>query len=197
MDTISRGRAIIEAEAEALRNIPLDGHFNDAIAILLECKGKIITTGMGKAGIIAHKMASTLCSTGTPASFLHPGEAAHGDLGLLAAGDVIIAFSTSGKTREIIEMLELAHHFGIDHIIGITSHPDSAIRTLSSVVINMGIIAEPCTLGLTPTASTAAMLALSDALALVLMEKKGITRTDYGLRHHGGYLGQKARSQSE
>lgn len=197
MDTISRARAIIEAEAEAVRNIPLDRYFDDTVTILLECKGKIITTGMGKAGIIAHKMASTLCSTGTPASFLHPGEAAHGDLGLLAEGDVIIAYSTSGKTREIIEMLELAHHFGIDHIIGITSHPDSSIRTLSSVVINMGTIAEPCGLGLTPTASTAAMLALSDALALVVMEKKQFTRTDYGLRHHGGYLGQKARSQAE
>ncbi|MBN1758608.1 MAG: SIS domain-containing protein, partial [Chitinispirillaceae bacterium] len=180
-----------------LKNIPLDHHFTDAIEILLQCKGKIITTGMGKAGIIAHKMASTLCSTGTPASFLHPGEAEHGDLGLLSAGDVIIAYSTSGKTREIIEMLELAHHFGIDKIIGITSHPDSSIRDLSNVVINMGIIAEPCSLGLTPTASTAAMLALSDALALVLMEHKEFTRKDYGLRHHGGYLGEKARAHAE
>jgi arabinose-5-phosphate isomerase len=194
METLSRAREIIEAEVNAVRGIPLDHHFNSAIDILLQCTGKVITTGMGKAGIIAHKMASTLCSTGTPASFLHPGEAAHGDLGLLAEGDVIIAFSTSGKTREIIEMLELAHHFGIANIIGITSHPDSAIRSLSNVVINMGVISEPCSLGLTPTASTAAMLALSDALALVLMEKKQFTRTAYGLRHHGGYLGQKARS---
>ena len=157
MDILSRARAIINAEAEAIRTVPLDRSFIEAIDILIQCRGKIITTGMGKAGIIASKMASTLCSTGTPASFLHPGEAAHGDLGLLAPGDVIIAFSTSGKTREIIEMLELAHHFGIDKIIGITSHPDSIIRTLSNVVINMGEITEPCSLGLTPTASTAAM----------------------------------------
>ena len=196
MDSLSRAREIIEAEADAVRGIPLDSRFNDAVAILFRCKGKIITTGMGKAGIIAHKMASTLCSTGTPASFLHPGEAEHGDLGLLAPGDVIIAYSTSGKTREIIEMLELAHHFGIDKIVGITSHPDSSIRNLSNVVINMGVIAEPCSLGLTPTASTMAMLAVSDALALVLMEKKGFTRTAYGLRHHGGYLGRKARLQT-
>ncbi|MBN1575451.1 MAG: SIS domain-containing protein [Chitinispirillaceae bacterium] len=195
MDLLSRAREIIDAEADALKTVPLDRNFIEAITILYQCKGKIITTGMGKAGIIAHKMASTLCSTGTPASFLHPGEAAHGDLGLLAPGDVIVAFSTSGKTREIIEMLELAHHFGIDKIIGITSHPDSAIRTLSNVVINMGEIAEPCRLGLTPTASTAAMLSLGDALALVLMEKKRFTRADYGLRHHGGYLGQKARER--
>jgi arabinose-5-phosphate isomerase len=193
MDIISRAREIIRAEAEALHSIQLDRNFSDAVDILSSCKGKIITTGMGKAGIVAHKTASTLCSTGTPASFLHPGEAAHGDLGLLAPGDVIIAFSTSGKTREIIEMLELAHHFGIDKIIGITSHPDSTIRTLSNVVINMGEIIEPCILGLTPTASTTAMLALGDALALVLMEQKKFTRREYGLRHHGGYLGQKAR----
>jgi arabinose-5-phosphate isomerase len=195
MDTLSRAREIISAEADALRAVPLDRNFIEAVAILYQCRGKIITTGMGKAGIIAHKMASTLCSTGTPASFLHPGEAAHGDLGLLAPGDVIIALSTSGKTREIIEMLELAHHFGIDKIIGITSHPDSVIRTLSNVVINMGEISEPCTLGLTPTASTAVMLALGDALALILMEKKKFDRTGYGLGHHGGYLGQKAREQ--
>jgi len=188
-----RAREILTAEAEAILNIPIDDHFCSAIDILFNCSGKVITTGMGKAGIIAGKVASTLCSTGTPAAFLHPGEAAHGDLGLLSKGDVIIAFSTSGKTREIIEMLERAHHFGIDRIIGITSHPDSSIRQLSNTVINMGDIKEPCILGLTPTSSTAAMLALGDALALVLMEKKGITRADYGLRHHGGYLGTKAR----
>ncbi len=195
MDILSRARAIIDAEAEALRRVPLDENFIRAIDILFRCKGKIITTGMGKAGIIARKTASTFCSTGTPASFLHPGEAAHGDLGLLAPRDVIISFSTSGKTREVIEMLELAHHFGIDKIIGITSHPDSVIRDLSNVVIDMGIISEPCSLGLTPTASTAVMLALGDALALVLMEKKKFTREDFGLRHHGGYLGLKARGQ--
>ncbi len=189
---ISRAREIIEAEANALLNIPLDENFEEAVVTLFNCKGRVITTGMGKAGTIAKKMAGTLCSTGTPAAYLHPGEAAHGDLGLLHHGDIIIAFSTSGKTREIIEMLKLAHHFGIETIIGITSHPDSTIRTQSSIVIDMGIIQEPCSLGLTPTASTTVMLAISDALALVLMEKKQFTREHYGLRHHGGYLGQKA-----
>jgi arabinose-5-phosphate isomerase len=148
---------------------------------------------MGKAGMIAKKIAGTFSSTGTPAAFLHPGEAAHGDLGLLDTGDVVLAFSTSGKTREVIEMLELAHHFGIARVIGITSHPDSAIRRLCSIVINMGLITEPCPLGLTPSASTAVMLALGDALSLVVMEKRGFTREQYGLRHHAGYLGQKAR----
>ncbi|MGB7566789.1 MAG: SIS domain-containing protein [Chitinivibrionales bacterium] len=190
---LSRAREILEAEAAAIRNVPLDNHFIKAIDILYKCKGKVITTGMGKAGNIALKMAGTLCSTGTPSCFLHPGESAHGDLGLLDIKDVIIAFSTSGKTREVIEMLERSSHFGVKHIIGITSHPDSAIRGLCSVVINMGEIVEPCSLGLTPTSSTAVMIALSDALSLVLMEKKNFTKAQYGARHHGGYLGHKAR----
>ena len=190
---LKRAREVIEAESEALQRIPLDCNFEKAIDILYNCKGKIITTGMGKAGNIALKIAGTLCSTGTPAVFLHPGEAAHGDLGLIAPNDVIIAFSTSGKTREVIEMLRLAHHFGIDKIIGITSHPDSAIHNLSNIVINMGHIDEPCSLGLTPTSSTMVMMALGDALSLVLMEKKNFTKEQYGLRHHGGYLGEKAK----
>lgn len=192
-DILSRAREIIDAEAEALRRIPLDASFEKAVEVILSCRGKVLTTGMGKAGTIARKVAGTFCSNGTPAAFLHPGEAAHGDLGLLDRGDVILAFSTSGKTREVIEMLELAHHFGIERTIGITSHPDSAIHRLCTVVINMGTIQEPCPLGLTPTASTAVMLALGDALSLVVMEQRGFTREQYGLRHHAGYLGQKAR----
>ena len=193
---LMRAKEIIAAEAEALLNIPLDEQFERAVDTLYRCKERVITTGMGKAGTIAKKMAGTLCSTGTPAFYLHPGEAAHGDLGLLHRGDVIIAYSTSGKTREVIEMLELAHHFGVDTIIGITSHPDSTIRSQSTIVIDMGIVLEPCSLGLTPTASTIVMLAISDALALVLMEKKRFSRDQYGLRHHGGYLGQKAKEAS-
>ena len=191
--TLNRAREILEAEAEAIKKIPLDEHFAAAIDILFHCKNKVVTTGIGKAGNIAQKVAGTLCSTGTPSCFLHPGEAAHGDLGLLDKGDVIVAFSTSGKTREVIEMLERARAFGIESIIGITSHPDSIIRKLCNVVINMGEITEPCGLGLTPTASTSVMLALGDALSLVLMEKKKFTKEQFGMRHHGGYLGQKAR----
>jgi arabinose-5-phosphate isomerase len=191
-DSIQIARSIIEAEANALLNIPLDDSFDQAVEYIFNCKGKIIITGMGKAGNIARKIAGTFCSTGTPASFLHPGDAAHGDLGLLSRGDVIIALSTSGKTREVIEMLELSHHFGIDTIIGITSHPDSTIRSLCNVVINMGAIEEPCPLGLTPTSSTTVMMAIGDALALVLLQKRKFTKEQFGLRHHGGYLGRKA-----
>jgi arabinose-5-phosphate isomerase len=191
--TLKRAQEILNAEAEAIRNVPLDEHFAAAIDLLLCCKNKVVTTGMGKAGNIAQKVAGTLCSTGTPACFLHPGESAHGDLGLLDEGDIILAFSTSGKTREIIEMLERAKKLGVHSFIGITSHPDSTIRKLCNVVISMGEITEPCSLGLTPTASTAVMLAIGDALALVLMDKRKFTKEQYGQRHHGGYLGQKAR----
>jgi arabinose-5-phosphate isomerase len=192
--TLKRAKEIMDAEARAIANIPLDEHFADAIDILYHCKNKVVTTGMGKAGNIAQKVAGTLCSTGTPACFLHPGESAHGDLGLLDKGDVILAFSSSGKTREIIEMLERAKALGVHSFIGITSHPDSTIRKLCDVVISMGEITEPCSFGLTPTASTAVMLAIGDALAVVLMEKRKFTKEQFGQRHHGGYLGQKARS---
>ncbi len=189
---LDRAREIMAREAEAIRKVPLDENFERAIEILYSCKGKVITTGMGKAGNIAQKLAGTMSSTCSPACFLHPGEAAHGFLGLLDEKDTIIAFSTSGKTREVIEMLTLSRHLGVKRIIGITSHPDSRIRELSDVVINMGVIDEPCSLSLTPTASTAVMLGIADALALVLMEKKGVDSRQYGLRHHGGYLGRKA-----
>jgi arabinose-5-phosphate isomerase len=197
MDILARAQSILEAEAEAIRKIPLDDDFTRAVDIIRGCTGKVITTGMGKAGVIARKTAGTFCSNGIPSAFLHPGDAAHGDLGLLDNGDIILAFSTSGKTREVIEMLELAHHFGITRSIGITSHPDSAIHGLCDVVINMGVVFEPCSLGLTPTASSAVMLAIGDALSLIVMELRGFTREQYGLRHHGGYLGRKARESSD
>jgi arabinose-5-phosphate isomerase len=148
---------------------------------------------MGKASYTAGKFAAILSSTGTPATFIHPGEAAHGDLGLIDSKDCLIAFSTSGKTREVLEMIELSRHLGTHKIISVTSHPDAPLRQISDVIINMGVVDEPCPLGLTPTASIAVMSAISDALALSLMVRKGFTRHDYGLRHHGGYLGAKAR----
>ena len=164
-----------------------------AVSVMQGCTGKIITTGIGKAGHIANNFAATLCSTASQAQFLHPAEAAHGDLGAVSPGDILIAFSTSGKSREVIEILELSRHLGIETVIGITSHPDSELRKYSDVVIDMGEIEEACPLGLTPTSSMAVMLALSDALALALMEQNKVSREDYGLRHHGGYLGRAAR----
>jgi len=197
MDIKSRISNVLKREAEAILAVPVGDSYIQAIEAMRDCPGKVLTTGMGKAGHIARKFAATLCSTKTPAVYIHPGEAAHGDLGLIAQDDCIVAFSTSGKTREVIEMLELGRHLGLKTIIGITSHPDSELRTLSDILLDMGEIEEPCPLGLTPSSSIAVMLAISDALALALMELKGVTRHDYGLRHHGGYLGRKARTNNE
>lgn len=196
MDIQARMREIIQAEARAVAAIEVNEDFERAVRLLQACRGKVLTTGIGKAGYMANKFAATLCSTATPAHFLHPAEAAHGDLGLVAPNDCIVAFSTSGKSSEVIEMLELAHHLGLETIIGITSHPESPLRALSDVVLDMGQIEEPCPLGLTPSASMAVMLAISDALALSLMEARGVTRHDFGLRHHGGYLGRSARTDN-
>lgn len=196
MNIQERMRAVLDAEAAAISAVRIDDHYEQAVNVLKACKGKVVTTGIGKAGHIAHKFAATLCSTATPAVFLHPAEAAHGDLGLLSRDDVMIAFSTSGKSREVLEVCELAKHMGVTHVIAVTSHPDSELRRYADVVLDMGVIEEPCPLGLTPSASMAVMLAVSDAVALALMEARGVTRHDYGLRHHGGYLGRAARTDN-
>ena len=188
-----RVRAILDSEAEAIKAVSIDASYGKAVELIETCAGKIITTGMGKAGFVAHKFAAILSSTATPAVFIHPAEAAHGDLGMLAPGDCIVAFSTSGKTREVLEFIQLSRRMNIGSVVVITSHTDSGLRQLSDVTINMGVIKEPCPLGMTPTASMAVMAAIGDALALVLMEKKSVTREQYGMRHHGGYLGKKAR----
>ena len=197
MDIKERMQAVLQAEAEAIAAINITDDFVRAVTTLQNCSGKIITTGIGKAGYIAKKFAATLCSTATPADFIHPAEAAHGDLGLVGPRDVMIAFSTSGKSREVIEILEMSRHLGVETIIGVTSHPESELRDKSDFVLDMGEIDEPCPIGLTPSASMAVMLAISDAIALALLEAKGVTREDYGLRHHGGYLGRAARTDNE
>jgi arabinose-5-phosphate isomerase len=197
MNIQERISEVLAAEAAAIAAVRVSAEFEKAVLALRDSQGKVLSTGMGKAGHVARKFASTLCSTGTPAFYMHPGEAAHGDLGLVSADDSVVAFSTSGKTREVLEVLELGRHVGLKTVIGVTSHPDSDLRKLCDIVLDMGIISEPCPYGLTPSASTAVMLAIGDALALVLMELKGFTRRDYGLRHHGGYLGRAARSDNE
>jgi arabinose-5-phosphate isomerase len=196
MNIAERMRAVLTAEADAIRAVNVNENFVRAVQELQHCQGKVLTTGIGKAGHIAKKFAATLCSTATPADFIHPAEAAHGDLGLVGKNDVMIAFSTSGKSREVLEILELSRHLGVATIIGVTSHPDSQLRELSDFVLDMGHIEEPCPIGLTPSASMAVMLAISDAIALALMEAKGVTREDYGMRHHGGYLGRAARDDN-
>jgi arabinose-5-phosphate isomerase len=196
MDLQKRIKEVMDREAAAIQAVNVTAEFPAAVMALRDCQGKVLTTGMGKAGHVARKFAATLCSTGTPAAYVHPGEAAHGDLGLVDKKDCIVAFSTSGKTKEVLEMIELGRHLGLHTVIGITSHPDSDLRELSDIILDMGEIKEPCPLGMTPSATIAVMLAISDALALTLMEIKGVTAHDFGLRHHGGYLGRKARTNN-
>src|SRR5512141_474381 len=136
MDIQQRIREVLACEAEAIKAVKVNAAYEQAVLAMRDCQSKVLTTGMGKAGHIARKFAATLCSTGTPAAFIHPGEAAHGDLGLVARDDCIVAFSTSGKTNEIIEMLELGRHLGLKTIIGITSHPDSRLRELADIIVD-------------------------------------------------------------
>ena len=198
MNVKERMAFIIEKEAEAINNINVTDDFEQALNLLLTCPGKVITTGIGKAGYVANKFSATLSSTGTPAFFIHPAEAGHGDLGMVDPDDTIIAFSTSGKSIEVIEMLQNARHLGVSRVIGVTSHADSPLRGLSELILDMSSdIVEPCPLKVTPSASIAVMQAIGDALALTLMELKGFTTHDYGMRHHKGYLGSITRKQHQ
>ena len=189
----SRIKKYLESEAEAIKAIPLDDSLDKAVQIILACKGKLFTTGIGKAGYIAKKAASTFSTTGTPSVFLHPAESAHGDAGVVSENDVLLAYSNSGKTREVIETTLFAKSLGAKAVIAISSQADNPLGEEADLVLPIGNIDEACPYGLTPTSSTAAMVALSDALALVVMEDRGFTRQDWAERHHGGYLGKKSR----
>lgn len=189
----ARMEAVLKAEAAAIAAVAVTPEFERAAHLLAMAGGKVVAIGMGKAGLIARKFAATLCSTGSPAVFLHPGDAAHGDLGVLTSADVLVAFSTSGKTAEVLEALDAARRLCPLQIIGITSHPDAPLRQFCDLVLEMGPIAEPCPLGLTPSASSAVMLAIGDALALAAMEINCITREQFGVRHRAGYLGAQCR----
>ena len=189
---------VIETEAKAIAAIEVNDAFESAVQLILSCPGKIITTGIGKAGYVAQRFAATLSSTGTPAFFIHPAEAGHGDLGMLTEGDLILAFSTSGKSIEVLEMLRNAADLGLTDVIGVTSHAESPLRELSSVIIDMGPdIEEPCPLNLTPSATIAVMSAICDAIALTLIPLKGFTKEQYGMRHHKGYLGAISRQEKQ
>lgn len=192
---IERAKQVLRLESQALLNIPVDAGMATAVDLIVNCKGKVVTSGMGKAGIIAQKMASTFSSTGTPSVFLHPGEAQHGDLGMLAKDDVLIILSNSGRTREAVELVHLAESMLGERvpIIVITSHPESALKDSADVTLHMGEIEEACPLGMAPTTSTTVMLAIADVLAVLVMEEKGVTKADFSRRHHGGYLGQRSR----
>jgi len=192
---------IFAQEAEAIRNIPVDDNFQKAIDIIHhqvhEKGGKLVVSGMGKAGQIAQNIATTFSSTGTPAVFLHPSDAQHGDLGVLAINDVLLLMTNSGKTREIIELIDLTKNL-FDHLplLVITGNCGADISKYSSACIFTGNPKEVCPLGLTPSTSTTVMTVIGDALVVSMMKKIGFTSSDYAKRHHGGYLGHKSREQA-
>ena len=190
---IHRAQEILNLEAEAIRNIPLNGDLIKAVDLVVNCKGKVIASGMGKAGIIAKKVASTMSSTGTPSIFLHPGEAQHGDLGMLSKDDILLLFSNSGKTRELIELVTLSNRLFNDkvHAISITANVEPELAQISDAVLCIGNVTEACSLGMAPTTSTTAMLAIGDVLSMLVMEEINFTKEDFLKRHHGGYLGTR------
>lgn len=195
-------QSILDQEANAVRSIPVSDNYGQAVDMIVQHVhgqgGKLITSGMGKAGQIAMNIATTFSSTGTPAFFLHPSEAQHGDLGIIQKNDVMLLISNSGKTRELEELVPLAKGLvpGMPFIL-ITGNPDSDLAHKATVCLSTGSPAEVCPLGLTPTTSTTVMTVIGDILVVGTMERIGFTNKEYAKRHHGGYLGDKSRQQSE
>ena len=191
-------RRVLDQEAEAIRSIPISTDYDEVVELIYEKVhlrgGKIIASGMGKAGHVANHMATTLSSTGTPALFLHPSEAQHGDLGIIRENDVLLVLSNSGKTREILELVELAHelHAKVPVVI-ITGNPEGPLARESKLVLYTGNPDEVCPLGLTPTTSATTMAVISDVLVVLMMKRIAFSPKDYARRHHGGYLGEKSR----
>jgi arabinose-5-phosphate isomerase len=192
--SLDTARKVLEIEAQALRELMgrLDERFSRAVEILFSCRGRVVVTGMGKSGIIGQKISATFSSTGTPSFFLHPAEALHGDLGRLVQNDVVVGLSYGGETEELLRLLETLKRLAIP-LITLTGNPDSTLGQASDVVIDVGIREEACPLGLAPTASTTAMLAMGDALAMALLEKRGFGEEDYAALHPGGGLGVRLR----
>jgi arabinose-5-phosphate isomerase len=186
------GLAVIETEARAIADLVprVNQHFAQACRHLIACEGRIIVIGMGKSGHIGHKIAATLASTGSPAFFVHPAEASHGDMGMITTKDVVIAISNSGNTPEINVILPLIKRLAIP-LISLTGNPDSALATHATVNIDVSVAQEACPLGLAPTASTTAALVMGDALAIAILEARGFTKEDFALAHPGGSLGRR------
>ncbi len=197
-DILERARRVIDIELEQIKTLrnSLDENFERAVRLILDCKGKVITTGIGKSGHIARKIASTFASTGTPAFFLHPSEALHGDLGMIDENDIVIAISNSGESQEVIQIIPYIKFLGIP-LISITNNPNSELAKRSDVHMSLHVQREACPLNLAPTSSTTCALVLGDALAMVVLELRGFTRESFALRHPGGSLGRKLKKVSD
>jgi arabinose-5-phosphate isomerase len=186
------GRRVLDIEARAVQALVqrLDSGFSEAVDLLYRCKGKVVVSGMGKSGLIGQKIAATMASTGTPSFFLHPAEGLHGDLGMLARRDVLIAISNSGETQEILQLLPFMDRMGIP-VMAIVGRKGSTLAKNSAVALDVSVAEEACPMGLAPTASTTASLAMGDALAVALLEKRGFKEQDFAQFHPGGTLGRR------
>jgi arabinose-5-phosphate isomerase len=189
---LEKARWVLALERDAIDRVAqqLDERFNQVVSILEQCHGRVILTGMGKSGLIARKIAATFSSTGTPAYFLHPGEGIHGDLGMMMPEDVVIAISNSGETPEILQVLPVVKHLGLP-LVALTGNPSSTLARRAQVMLDVSVEQEACPLNLAPTASTTVTLALGDALAVVLMARKGFTPNDFAVFHPAGSLGKR------
>jgi len=189
---IELGLAVLKTESEAIAALTerLDQSFHHACDMLLACEGRIVVTGMGKSGHIGNKIASTLASTGSPAFFMHPGEASHGDLGMITTDDLLIALSNSGETSEITLLLPLLKRLGIP-LITLTGKPQSTLARAADINLDVSVDKEACPMGLAPTSSTTAALAMGDALAIAVLQARGFTEEDFALSHPGGNLGRR------
>ena len=189
---IAEAKRVLEVEAAAILSIVehLDQHFVDAVELIATCNGRVVTMGLGKSGIVCRKISATLASTGTPSFFMHPGEAIHGDLGMLVKGDVVLAISNSGETEELVRLLPSIKRIGAE-IVAITGNPASTLARGADHHLSAAISKEACPLGLAPTASTTATLALGDALAMALILRRGFKEEDFAFLHPGGKLGKR------
>ena len=191
-DYTASARRTIALERDAVDSLlgRLEGHFDTACTTLLQCRGRIVVTGMGKSGHVGRKIAATLASTGSPAFFVHPGEASHGDMGMITAQDVVVALSNSGNTAEVVTLLPLIKRLGIP-LISITGNPDSTLARAAVANLDTGVEQEACPLNLAPTSSTTTALVMGDALAIALLEARGFSAEDFAFSHPGGTLGRR------
>lgn len=191
-DFIEQGLRVLNIERAAIDDITpsIDADFAQACQRMLDCKGRVVVTGMGKSGHIGNKIAATLASTGTPAFFVHPGEASHGDLGMITPQDVVLAMSNSGETSEVVSIIPVIKRLGVT-LVSMTGNPQSTLARSADVHINVAVQTEACPLGLAPTASTTAALVMGDALAVALLNARGFTADDFALSHPGGSLGRR------
>lgn len=190
--SLEHGKRVLDIEARAIASLidRLDDRFTKAVELLFVCSGKVVVSGMGKSGLIGQKIAATLASTGTPAFFLHPAEGIHGDLGMLARHDTVIALSNSGETDEVLKLLPFVKRLNIP-VIALTGRIESSLAKNSDVTLDVSVSEEACPMGLAPTASTTAMLAMGDALAIALLQKRGLREEDFAQFHPGGALGRR------